>query len=345
MKKFISIILILLAIVAAITAIIIFLPATKFSSDEKYLFVKDRENAKETITRQIDTGNIIKYEFVFDFLANKTGVWNRIKAGRFEVEKGTSIYNLIRKLRNNEQSPVRFTINKIRTREGLANLIGKKFSTDSTVAINFLKNNDSLKKLGIDSNTWMTLIIPDTYLLNWNLSTEKILERFKSESEKFWVEDNRLQKATALGLTPKQVYIIASIVEEETNKNDEKGKIASVYINRLERGMPLGADPTIKFALKDFGLKRILFSHLKAQSPYNTYLNKGLPPGPICTPSPVTIKAVLNAPKTDYLFFVASSDFNGYHHFSNNFAEHQQYARMYQRKLDSLMAKKKNKGI
>ena len=337
MKKTFSILVILLIIIGIATAVVLFLPATRFSSEEKYLYVRDRHTAREEIRQQIDTGKIIRYAGVFDFLAGKANVWERIKDGRFEVKKGTSLYNLVRELRNNRQSPVRFTINKIRTEEDLAKLVGRKFSTDSATAIRFLSDSDSLAKLEVDSNTWMTLIIPDTYLLNWNLPMENILERFKRESLKFWEEDNRLQKAASMGFTPKQIYIIASIVEEETNKNDEKGNIASVYINRLDKGMPLGADPTIKFALKDFGLKRILYGHLRTVSPYNTYVNKGLPPGPICTPSPQTIDAVLNAPKTDYLFFVASSDFNGYHHFSNNYAEHQQYAKMYQRKLDSLI--------
>jgi UPF0755 protein len=149
-----------------------------------------------------------------------------------------------------------------------------------------------------------------------------------------------MQKAEQMSFTPKQVYIIASIVEEETNKNDEKGKVASVYINRYHKGMPLGADPTVKFALKDFGLKRIYYKHLSVESPYNTYKHPGLPPGPICTPSPKTIDAVLNAPKTDYLFFVARSDFSGYHTFSQNFAEHKKNAQEYQKALNELILRK-----
>lgn len=341
MKKTVLVVFVILIILVGIGAAVLFLPATKFSVSEKFLYVRNSNTAKSEIMEQIDTGNVIRFAGLFGMLADRVNIWDRITDGRFRIEKGTSLFNLIRELRNNKQSPVRFTINKIRTREDLAMLIGKKFSTDSLKAIHFLDSNDSLSKLNVDSNTWMTLIIPDTYFLNWNLSTEKILDRFERESEKFWNSDDRKEKAAAMGFSPEQIYIIASIVEEETNKNDEKGHIASVYINRLDRGMPLGADPTIKFALKDFSLKRILYGHLNVVSPYNTYRNKGLPPGPICTPSRITIDAVLNAPKTNYLFFVASSEFNGYHHFSDNFAEHQQYARMYQRKLDSLLSTKK----
>ena len=147
-----------------------------------------------------------------------------------------------------------------------------------------------------------------------------------------------------MGFTPQQVYTIASIVEEETNKHDEKGNVASVYINRYEKGMRLGADPTVKFALKDFGLKRIYEKHLQVQSPYNTYRNSGLPPGPICTPSPKTIDAVLDAPKTDYYFFVAKSDFSGYHTFSRDYAEHIQHAKEYRKALDELILRKQNKA-
>jgi UPF0755 protein len=186
----------------------------------------------------------------------------------------------------------------------------------------------------------MTLIIPDTYFLNWNSSPKKILSRLKDEQQKFWNKNDREQKAALLNLTQNQVYILASIVEEETNKNDEKGNIASVYINRLNKGMPLAADPTIKFALKDFALKRIYYGQLMMASPYNTYRNKGLPPGPICTPSAYTIDAVLNAPRTDYLFFVARSDFSGYHQFTSNFAEHDKYAKLYQQALNEEIAKR-----
>jgi len=178
----------------------------------------------------------------------------------------------------------------------------------------------------------------------WNSRTGRILQRLKTEQENFWKRNNRLEKAKALGFTPNQVYTIASIVEEETNKQDEKGNIASVYINRYEKGMRLGADPTVKFALKDFGLKRIYEKHLQVVSPYNTYKVAGLPPGPICTPSSKTIDAVLSAPKTDYMFFVAKSDFSGHHTFSSNYAEHLQHAKEYQKALDEMILRKQNQA-
>ncbi len=319
---------------------LVFGAATKFTAKSKYIYIRENETAEIQLRRQLSDSDFIRSDGIFNLLAEKGDVWNRVKPGRFEIKPGTSLYELMQTFRHNVQSPVRLVINKIRVPSDLARIIGRNFSSDSTTAAQFLYNPDSLQAVGADSNTLTSFIIPDTYLLNWNTSVKGIIKRLKDEQEKFWNKNNRLQKASAEGLTPLQVQVIASIVEEETNKNDEKGNIASVYINRYYKQMPLAADPTIKFALKNFALKRILFADLNVVSPYNTYRNAGLPPGPICTPSYLTIDAVLNAPKTDYIFFVAKSDFSGYHHFSNNYAEHQQYAREYQKALTEWLKKK-----
>lgn len=342
-KKPFLIILLIVVVLIFIAGWMVFGSATTFDNEHKFLYIYDNKDVKEQVQKQLDTSNIIRNKWLFNIMASRLDVWERLKPGRFEVKKGESLFDVVRMLRNNRQSPVRLIINKLRTREDLAKVIGKFFSADSLSVINYLSNNDSLKSLGVDTNTVMTLIIPDTYIIKWNTSVKKILQRFKTEEENFWQKDNRIQKAQAKGFTPEQIYILASIVEEETNKNDEKGNIASVYINRYKKGMPLAADPTIKFALHDFSIKRIYFGYLNVNSPYNTYRNKGLPPGPICTPQKVTIDAVLNAPETNYMFFVAKDDFSGYHHFSDNYAEHQQYAKLYQKALDEWMAKHPNK--
>ncbi len=339
MKKTLLILFSLLLIASLLFAWLLFGPATKFSTSSKYIYVREG-NVQEQVMQQFDTGNIIHTPGLFNAMASQLKVWQRIKPGRFEIKKSESIFNIVRMFRNNQQSQVKLVIKKLRLKEDIAKLIGKNFSTDSASAFLFLTNEDSLRTINTDTNNLATIIIPNTYFFNWNTSLKNILLRLKSEEEKFWSKNNRLQKAEALGFTPEQVYTLASIVEEETNKNDEKGNIASVYINRLNKGMPLAADPSIKFALKDFTLTRIYNKYLSVQSPYNTYRNKGLPPGPICTPSIATIDAVLDAPATDYLFFVAKSDFSGYHHFSNNYAEHEQYARIYQDSLNAWLAKK-----
>ena len=345
MKKTFIIISIVLLIIIITTAWIVLAPATKFSNTSRYLYVRSFPSAQEQIMYQLDTGNIIRSTATFNLLAKQSNAWQHVKPGRFEIKKGESIYSLMRTLRNNHQSAVRLTIKKLRVAEDLAKAVGKNFSTDSLTSLQFLSNNDSLTEFDVDTNTLMTLIIPDTYFLNWNTSLKNILLRLKEEQKKFW-QKNREQKAAQFNLSTTQVYILASIVEEETNRNDEKGNIASVYLNRFQQGMPLAADPTIKFALKQFALKRIYYGNLKTPSPYNTYINKGLPPGPICTPQVVTIDAVLNAPRTDYLFFVAKSDFSGYHQFTNNYAEHEKYAKLYQQSLNEWLKKDSlNKGL
>jgi UPF0755 protein len=246
-------------------------------------------------------------------------------------------------LRAGNQSQVNFVITKIRTREDFARKAGNVFEFDSLQMINFLNNADSLKEYELDSNTVTAVILPYTYTLNWNSSPEKVFQSCYSAYKKFWTKERKI-KADSLHLSPIEISTLASIVEEETLKKSDKPTIASVYLNRIRAGMPLQADPTIKFAMKDFTLKRILSIHLKTVSPYNTYLNKGIPPGPICSPSVETIDAVLNAPKTDYLFFVASSKFDGSSVFTTNFPDHIKYAKEYQKELTRRMdsAKKAN---
>jgi len=290
------------------------------------------------------TNKIITNETAFDFLANRLSYWKNIKPGKYEFGKGTSLLTIIRTLRNGRQTPVNFTINKIRTKEDLAEMVGRKFECDSTAMLNFLNSEDSLRKFNTPSELAVCNIVPDTYTYFWNSSPSAIYQKWYNASEKFWTEE-RKQKAQALGLTPQQVYILASIIEEETTNDKEKDTIASVYLNRLNSGTKLlQADPTLKFAVKDFSLKRIAGDILNVESPYNTYRNPGLPPGPICTPSKRTIDAVLNPAKTNYLFFVANSKLNG-HLFSETFEEHVKKANQYReedklrRERDSLIKK------
>lgn len=186
----------------------------------------------------------------------------------------------------------------------------------------------------------MAAVMPYTYSIRWNTSARKIFQNFYTAYKNFWTKE-RKEKADSLHLAPEQVSTLASIIDEETNRKEDKFNIASVYLNRLKIGMPLQADPTVKFALKNFALKRIYHAHLTVASPYNTYINNGLPPGPICTPSLETIDAVLNAPKTGYLYFVASSKFDGSSVFSTTLAEHLKNAKTYQQALNKLEAANK----
>ncbi|MFY7839300.1 MAG: endolytic transglycosylase MltG [Lacibacter sp.] len=314
--------------------------ATNFSESRKYLYIHTGAASEKAVIQTLQDSGFLKNPVLFNWLAGKLDVWERLRPGKYEIEKGSSLLTLARKLRNGSQSPVNLIITKLRTRNDFAGLVGRKFESDSTAMLRFMNSNDSLKKFDLDTNTVMTAVFPNTYSLLWNSEPQKIFRKLNEQRTKFWT-DERKQKAQQLGLTPAQVHTLASIVEEETLRNDEKPTVASVYLNRLNKGMNLGADPTVKFAVGDFSLKRILFGHINstASSPYNTYRNKGLPPGPICTPSETTIDAVLNAAKTDYLFFCAKPNGNGYHAFASNDIEHAKNAKTYQRWLDSLNIK------
>jgi UPF0755 protein len=342
MKKVILFLVVLLLLGAAILAWIFIGPATAFDKSKKSLYISSAAPIKQAVIDSLTKNEILKNDLAFEWLANRLNYWKSIKPGKYDIKKGSSLLNIVRMLRNGQQTPVNLVITKLRTKEDLAKLVGRKFETDSAQMLHFLNNQDSLKSYGISPELAMTMILPDTYTYFWNTGPNKIYRKLAEETEKFWTPE-RKQKASAQGLTPVQAHVLASVVEEETNASSEKGNIASVYINRMNKGMPLQADPTVKFALKDFGLKRIYEKHLMVESPYNTYRNQGLPPGPICTPSKATIDAVLNAPKTDYLYFVASRAFNGTHVFSATYEEHLKKAKEYQEALNQLELERRSK--
>jgi UPF0755 protein len=342
MSKTISIVFVCILLAAGIVAWMLFGSGTGFSEKTQYFIVAEGKTNKASVLEAMEEHNILSGKTAFSLFSSAAGVWNKIKAGKYEVKKGQSLWSIARMLKNGKLAEIKLVINKIRVKEDLAKLIGKNFAPDSASVMQFLNSNDSLEKFGVDTSTVFTLIIPDTYTFYWNTSLAKIFRRLSDAKNAFWQKNERLAKAANMQFTPEQVYILASIVEEETNYDSDKYKIASVYINRLNGSMPLQACPTIKYAMKDFALTRIYEKYLFNPSPYNTYRKKGLPPGPICTPSPKTIDIVLNAPKTDYLFFVAKSDFSGYSHFSSNFKEHSEYAKEYQKALDAYMARKQN---
>jgi UPF0755 protein len=337
MKKILTSVFVFLLVIVLVMAWKFFGSGTNFSESKKYLYIHTGKAGKEAVLSTIKDSGFLNSPGIFEFAADKLNVWQRLRPGKYEIANGSSLFTLIRKLRNGSQTPVNLVITKLRTKKDLAGLIGRKFESDSASVLLYLNSNDSLRKFGLDTNTVMTAVFPNTYSLLWNTGPQHIFNKLNEQRIKFWTIE-RKQKATALGLTPVQVHTIASIVEEETLRSDEKSTIASVYINRLNKGMYLGADPTVKFALGDFSLKRILFGHINstASSPYNTYKNKGIPPGPICTPSESTIDAVLNSTHTDYLFFCAKPNGNGYHAFAATEAAHAINAKAYQQWLDSL---------
>ena len=310
---------------------------TVSAPESKYFYIKTGTGYNDVRQSLIDQ-KIISSTYFFDLISKQLKYAARVKAGRYQIKNGSNLLSLLRMLRSGNQAPVNLVINKLRLKEDLAQKIAANFECDSASVMEVLTNAETLKKFNVNNNTLMTIVVPNTYSMLWNASAEKIINKLYSEKERFW-NNERKNKAKALNLTPEQVYTMASIVEEETNKEADKGKIASVYMNRINTGMKLQADPTVKFAMKNFGLKRIRFVHLSYDSPFNTYQNAGLPPGPICTPSTKTIDAVLNAPQTNYLYFVAKPDWSGLSNFCQSYTEHMVNAKNYQHFLDSVNIK------
>lgn len=327
MKKIGKIVLLVVLLGVAVCAWVLFGSGTGFASRKAYLYIRTDAATKQAVLDSLYRNNLISNTTAFSFLADRLYYWQNIKPGKYEIEKGSSLLSIVRMLRNGRQVPVDLVITKFRTKEDFARFTGARFEFDSLAMIGFLNNVDSLKAYGVKPETAFANILPNTYRYFWNSTPSTVYRKLHQAASSFW-NDERKQKAEQLGLTSEDVYTLASIIEEETTNNQEKDTIASVYLNRLRKGMPLQADPTLKFAIRNFALKRIAGEILQVASPYNTYINKGLPPGPICTPSEKSLDAVLNPAQTPYLYFVANGRLNG-HLFSETFAEHVQKATVY----------------
>jgi UPF0755 protein len=334
-KKLVLALLLLIFIIAATGGYLIFGPATAFTSAKHDLYIHTGMNFTQ-LDSMITKDDLLSHPAVFNWLANRFSYPENMKAGKYEISRGMNLFSLLKMLRNARQVPVNLVITKLRTREDLAAMIGRKYECDSAAFMAYINNADTLSAYGLDTNTVMTMVFPNTYTYFWNTTASRIFRKLVLASDAFWTPE-RLQEAESRHLNRTTAYILASIVEEETNRKTDKPKIASVYLNRLSSGMRLAADPTVKFALRRFDLKRVYEKYLLVESPYNTYRNAGLPPGPICTPSPESLEAVLEAPQTKYLYFVAKPDFSGYSNFAETFAEHMQNAREYQKALDEQM--------
>lgn len=311
----------------------VFGPNTGGFSKGEFLYIPTGASYEDVKTA-LQEGKFVRDISSFDLLAKRVDYPARVKAGKYQVKKGMSNYDIVRLLRSGRQTPVKLVINKLRTKQDLVQFLSTNLEADSNVLRQMFRDTVYLSQFGLDTHTVICAIIPDTYEFWWNTNADDAFRKLQKYYVEYWNAE-RKQKAEALGLSPQQAIIIASIVEEETNKHDEKGNVASVYINRVRSGMPLQADPTVKFAVNDFTIRRVTGQHLSVVSPYNTYKNAGLPPGPICTPSKKTLEAVLNSPKTDYIYFCAKEDFSGYHRFSASYTEHIKNARLYQQALNA----------
>jgi len=270
---------------------------------------------------------------IFKWIAEKKNYPSLVKPGRYIIDGDMSYNGLINLLRSGKQAPVKVTFNNIRYHTDLARKIGGQIEADSASIIDFLSDPENYRDDGFTRENVISVFIPNTYEFFWDTNAKELYERMLREYNRFWNEE-RLEKTAAISLSQIEVSILASIIDDEVAKADEKPKIAGVYLNRIRRGIPLQACPTIKFALNDFTITRVLTEHLTIKSPYNTYLHRGFPPGPIGCPTIEGIDAVLNAEDHDYLYFAAKADFSGYHNFSKTLAEHNRYAAEYQRELN-----------
>ncbi|MCK5079634.1 MAG: endolytic transglycosylase MltG [Bacteroidales bacterium] len=288
----------------------------------------------EDVKQNLYSQGVILNRTSFEWLAARKKYPELIKPGHFLIKEGMSNDKLINMLRLGEQIPVPVIFNNIRIKEQLAQKVGMQIEADSGSLIKLLNDSVYQASMGLGTETALTLFIPNTYEFYWNTSAQQFINRMHREYESFWGYD-RDEKAAGLNMSRADVVILASIVEKETNKNDEKARIAGVYLNRLQKNWLLQADPTLVYASGDFGLTRVLNVHKDIDSPYNTYKYAGLPPGPICIPSIASVDAVLNAEDHEYLFFCAKDDLSGYHVFAKSITQHNRNARRYRKAIEN----------
>lgn len=276
------------------------------------------------VKNEIISLKVLKNKNAFDWLAKKTHYNENVHPGRYILTDGMTNQQLINMLRMGHQTPVKVVFNNMRTVEQLAGRISEQIEADSISIINEINNNKD-----IDATTF----IPNTYEFYWNTAACDFVGKMIVEHKRFW-NNTRFHKAKEKKLTPREVSILASIIDKETTKTSEMPRIAGVYLNRLNKRWPLQADPTLIYAIGDYNIRRVLDVHKNIDSPYNTYKFAGLPPGPICIPSIAAIDAVLNAEKHNYFYFCAKDDLSGYHVFARNITEHNKNAARYRKALN-----------
>lgn len=310
---------------------ILFTPNILVDQPERYFPIYDGTTFKELQDR-LESERIVNNLMAFSLVARIKNYDKEIKPGMYYLTENMSNINAINMLRAGRQVPVKLTFNSARRLEDLSARLTSTIQIDSADMAPLLNSDSVYKSYGFDSLNFIGMFIPNTYEVYWTISANEVLDRMKLEYDRFWNEE-RLKKAETIGLTPQEVSTLASIVESETNMNDEKARLAGVYINRLNRGMPLQADPTLVFALgRD--VRRVINEDKKIDSPYNTYRYRGLPPGPIKMPSIPGIEAVLNYEEHNFLYFCAKADFSGYHAFAKTLTEHNNNAAQFQRALN-----------
>jgi len=310
----------------------IFTANTAIDRNDPYLYVSTGTSLDELV-EDLMVKKILIDKNSFLWVAEQKS-FNAIKPGKYKLEDGMNNNELINLLRLGKQEAVKLTFNTIRTPEDLAGKVGKQLETDSIEVLEMITNAALAGKYGFNEKTFMTLFIPNTYEVYWNTSADEFVKRMAREYKAFWTE-KRKEQAKKLNLSQSEVAILASIVQaEQSEHRDERPKVAGLYVNRLKKSMKLQSDPTIIYSIGDFSIKRVLNKHMKMDSPYNTYIYAGLPPGPINLPEISSIDAVLNYERHDYIYMCAKADFSGYHNFSHSFFQHNAYAKAYRNELN-----------
>jgi len=306
--------------------------APNITENQKYLYIKTGQSYDELIS-EIKKRDILKSPSSFEAAAAKMNLAPNLKPGRYRLKKGMTNRTLVNLIKAGNQEPVKLKFQNIRKKENFAAYLASNLEADSLSFISALDSSALISKYGFNQDNIYTMFIPNTYEMYWNISPVDFLERMHKEYDKFWTAE-RKQKAASLNLNPAQVYTLASIVDAEALFDKEMPIIAGLYLNRLNKGILLQADPTVIFANNDFTVKRVTGKLLQVQSPYNTYKYAGLPPGPIMMPSINAIDAVLNRNQNNYIYMCAKEDFSGYHNFAETKAEHEINAKKYREALN-----------
>lgn len=323
----------IIALAAAFCSYGLFSPMS--GEEEAYIYIH-RDTTPQEVKSRVAAISGTPQSAVFRLLASLTGYYSHIRPGAYNVGGGQSTFTTFRHMRNGSETPVRLTIpSTLRTVSDIADFLGEHLDPSADAFYKALRDKEVLGKYGLEPETASCLFLPNTYEVYWSTTIDHFMDRMKHESDAFWTaeRDSRLADING-GISREEAITLASIVEQETQYNPERAAVAGMYINRLVKGMPLQADPTVKFAVGDFTIKRILHKHLETDSPYNTYKHTGLPPGPICIPSLASIDAVLHYQKHSYLYMCAKEDFSGSHNFATTYSEHLANAHKYAKALD-----------
>lgn len=306
---------------------------TVSSTNEPVLIYLDQDDNFDSLTIKIKATGKVEMNRGMRLAVQLLQYEDHVRPGCYDVGSGQCAFNVIRRLRAGDQFPIRLTIPQTWTKEQLAARLSRQLMADSASLATLFNDPEALKAYETRPEMLVSLFVPDTYEVYWTITPEALLKRMAKEYKAYWTAE-RKALAEQQGLTPDEVAVLASIVDKETTNVDEMPMVAGMYLNRLRTNMPLQADPTVKFALGNFALRRLYNSHLACDNPYNTYKYTGLPPGPICVPSPQAINAVLHPAQHNYLYMCAKEDFSSAHNFAATYAEHLANARRYQQALN-----------